>query len=111
MMTIPESLLMTDTDGTTLVYPNAFVHKSYVLESQSLASVAPVGGGSTAELAAATSRANVETPGTSSVASLSDTQRADAIEAFEIFDLNGDAAIDTQELTMPLKSVGLKPSD
>ena len=102
---------MTDSDGTTLVYPNAFVHKSYVLESQSLASVAPVGGGSTAELAAATSRANVETPATSSVASLSDTQRADAIEAFEIFDLNGDAAIDTQELTMPLKSVGLKPSD
>ena len=111
MMTIPESLLMTDSDGTTLVYPNAFVHKSYVLEFQSLASVAPVGGGSTAELAAATSRANVETPATSSVASLSDTQRADAIEAFEIFDLNGDAAIDTQELTMPLKSVGLKPSD
>jgi hypothetical protein len=42
-MTIPESLMMTDSDGTTLVYSNAFVHKSYVLESQPSASVAPVG--------------------------------------------------------------------
>jgi hypothetical protein len=72
MMTIPESLLMTDSDGTTLVYPNAFVHKSYVLESQSLASVAPVGGGSTAELAAATSRANVETPATNVICGITE---------------------------------------
>jgi hypothetical protein len=109
MMTIPESLLMTDSDGTR-VYSNAFVHKSYVLESQPSASVAPVGGASAAELAVATSRANVETPATSCVALLSATQRTDAIEAFEIFDLNGNGSMDTQELTMALKSVGLKPS-
>jgi calmodulin len=81
-----------------------------VLESQPSASVAPVGGASAAELAVATSRANVETPATSCVAPLSETQRADAMEAFEIFDLNGNGAIDTHELATALKSVGLNPS-